>query len=206
MKIIRFIYYLIHYRVYKMGQHIVLIGPRCVGKTNTGVSLAEALNAEFIDADPLIETRAGKPINEIVECHGWQYFRQLETDLIKEITSNGAGRRIVFAPGGGAVAHEYNSLREQNIQYLRSFGKVILLMPSENLEESARIIYKRMMKDKKSSTQRPSLTGLPPQEEILNILIKRIPLYMRAQDCTIYTTGSSEIEVARKVIHELEKY
>jgi len=189
-----------------MKQHIAIIGPRCVGKTNTGLYLAKALNAEFIDADPLIEQREGKTIKQIVEEKGWKYFRKLESELISEVTSNSAGKNIVFAVGGGAVAHEYENLRVQNVKFLRQFGTVILLMPSESLEESARIIYKRMQADKKSATQRPSLTGLSQQEETINILKKRMPFYMKAKNLVIYAKGLNEKEVAQKIIYEFKFY
>ncbi len=187
-----------------MEHNIILIGPRCVGKTNTGISLAENLDAEFIDSDPVIERATGKSINEIVRDNGWHYFRRLETNLIKKVTSNSLNKKVVFAPGGGAVSHEYADLREQNINYLKSFGKVVLLMPSESLEESARIICERMLRDSRSVIQRPSLTGSAPQEEVLEVLTKRAPFYKKVQDYVIYTEGLNEKEVARKIVYTLE--
>jgi len=186
-----------------MEQNIVIIGPRCVGKTNTGIYLAKALNAEFIDSDPLIEKREGRTIKQIVEEKGWEHFRQLEAQLINEVTSNGAGKSIVFAPGGGAVAHQYEELRKQNVERLRAFGTVILLMPSKDLKESARIIRERMINDEKSSTQRPGLTGLYPHEEVLKTLNERISRYLQAKNHVIYTDGLDEKEVAEKIICDL---
>lgn len=185
-----------------MELHIVLTGPRCAGKTSTGVYLASALNAAFIDADPMIELAEGKTIEEFARENGWEYFRRIEAGLITKIVSAYENKRAVFAPGGGAVAHEYAELREQNIRNLRSFGKIILLMPSESLEESAGIIYERMKKDKKSAAQRPSLTDLPLEEEVLKTLKERLPFYMQAKDYVIYTKGLDEREVARKIIKD----
>jgi shikimate kinase len=186
-----------------MEIHLSLIGPRCVGKTNTGLYLAEAIGGVLINTDSLIETR-GKPIKQIVEESGWEYFRNLEADKISAVTSNGYRRNIVLALGGGAVAHEYDSLRELNVNNLRRFGPVILLMPSESLEESAHIISERMSRDVKSASQRPSLTNLAPEQEVLEILKKRMPFYMAAAHSVIYTNGDNEQKVAERIMHQLQ--
>ena len=80
--------------------NIVLIGYRCCGKTSAGRSIAESLGREFIDTDEMIIEKAGCSIDEIVSGHGWEYFRRLENDIIKSVSSM---ENMVIATGGGVV-------------------------------------------------------------------------------------------------------
>lgn len=64
---------------------ISLIGYRGTGKTTIGAKLAEDLHLGFIDADQLLQERAGRKISEIFATDGEPVFRQLEADLIHEL-------------------------------------------------------------------------------------------------------------------------
>ncbi|HUH67003.1 MAG TPA: shikimate kinase, partial [Syntrophales bacterium] len=66
--------------------HIVLIGYRGSGKSAVGKRLAERLRMPFYDTDDLVEKRAGRSIQAIVEERGWPYFRRIEHDVIREFT------------------------------------------------------------------------------------------------------------------------
>lgn len=55
------------------------------GKTTVGKALAKMLNYVFIDTDAEIEKRAGIKISEIFEKLGEAAFRQMESDIIKEL-------------------------------------------------------------------------------------------------------------------------
>ncbi len=184
--------------------NIVLIGPRCVGKTNTGENLARLLDIEFIDGDNLVESKYRTTIRDIVEKNGWEYFRSLENEAIRDVISK-YNSRIVFAPGAGAVAHEYSDIREENIRLLKKFGKIFLILPSNNLEENARIIYDRMNKDDKSATKRPNLTDLTLYEEICKNLNERDRFYKEAADKTICTHQMNELEVAEIIKNKISK-
>jgi shikimate kinase len=62
---------------------IMLIGYRATGKSTMGVRLAQTLGFSFIDTDQTIEQQEGQCIRDMVEQHGWDYFRQ-------------AGHKILF--------------------------------------------------------------------------------------------------------------
>ena len=96
--------------------NIVLIGYRCCGKTSAGKYIAEKLNRKFIDTDDLIKEKAESSIDDIVFRHGWQYFRELEKGVIKEVSSND---NLVIATGGGVVTER------ENVDNLKKNGLII---------------------------------------------------------------------------------
>ncbi|UCD85785.1 MAG: hypothetical protein JSU92_06210 [Deltaproteobacteria bacterium] len=185
------------------NSNISIIGPRCVGKTNTGIYLAELLGRNFVDADNLLETRAGMTIREITEKEGWEYFRELESKTLVHIINHFQSEKIVLAPGGGAVAHEYAHLREENLRRLRKFGDIVLLLPTENLEDNAKIITRRMNKDERTESQRPRFTDLPLYHDVLKMLNDRDGFYLQAADRIFYTKANDEKEVAEIIKKEL---
>ena len=98
-------------------QNIVLTGMPSSGKTTVGELLARDTEREFIDTDRVIEEKYGD-IKGIFETHGEEYFRTLETEVIKEVSKE-CGR--VIATGGGAV------LRQENVDALKSNGRIFFL-------------------------------------------------------------------------------
>ena len=98
--------------------NIVLIGYRCAGKSAVGSRLAARLKMKFVDTDHLIEERHGVLISDIVESYGWDYFRDMEKQIVEEISNQD---HLVIAPGGGAV------LEAENVKVLRSNGLMIWL-------------------------------------------------------------------------------
>lgn len=99
-------------------ENIVLTGMPGSGKSTVGQLLAKELSREFYDTDALIVERAGMPISEIFEQRGELAFRKMEQDVIAELSQKTG---CVIATGGGAV------LRAQNIQHLRSNGRIYFL-------------------------------------------------------------------------------
>ena len=66
--------------------NIAVYGFMGVGKTTIGRLLAKRLNYDFIDMDTEIEKREETTISEIFRVQGEPIFRQLESNLIKEIS------------------------------------------------------------------------------------------------------------------------
>jgi len=86
-------------------QNIVLIGMPGSGKSTIGKAIAQSLHREFVDADAIIESRAGMTIPEIFSKSGETLFRQLETRVLADI---GKESSLVIATGGGCVTQECN--------------------------------------------------------------------------------------------------
>jgi shikimate kinase len=153
--------------------NIVLIGYRGSGKSTVGRLLAARLGREFVSTDAEIVKRAQRTISEIVDQEGWDYFRDLESDVCREF----AGRdQLVIDTGGGAI------LRAQNVETLKKDGTVFWLTAS------VETIAKRIGGD----NQRPSLTGNKSfVDEIQDVLRERTPKYHAAADHIIATDDRS---------------
>jgi shikimate kinase len=75
------------------------------GKSTVGRALATQLDRHFIDLDEEIIKRAGKPIAEIIQQEGELSFRQLETECLRNVTTQDSA---VIALGGGAFMQVIN--------------------------------------------------------------------------------------------------
>jgi shikimate kinase len=67
--------------------NIVLIGYRGTGKSVVGELLARRLLMPYSGMDAAIVARAGMSIPEIVEKFGWQKFRDIESELSRELAN-----------------------------------------------------------------------------------------------------------------------
>lgn len=104
--------------IFKEKQNLVLVGMPSCGKTTFGKILSTELNKSFIDTDEEIIKRSGMPISEIFEKFGEKYFRDLESEVINDLS---AYQGMVIATGGGAI------LREENVNALKQNGKIIFI-------------------------------------------------------------------------------
>ncbi|MFP4285710.1 MAG: shikimate kinase AroL [Desulfovermiculus sp.] len=143
--------------------NIFFIGPRGSGKTTLARAVAQRLGLVCTDTDELVQELTGLSIAQIVQDQGWEAFRDLEHQVVRRICAQ-AGQ--VAATGGGVV------LREENRNLLRSSGKVFYLMAS------AEVLHQRLA-DQEDAAWRPSLSGLPADQEIAQTLVQREPLYFQ---------------------------
>jgi len=157
---------------------VVLIGFRGTGKSHAGRLLAERLGVPFLDLDREIEARAGRPVPEIFAAEGEEGFRRREQEAIAALPPG----PLVVAAGGGAA------LDTENVRHLRRGSRTVLLRASE-----AAIL------DRIRGSGRPSLTGLPLEEEVPALLsVRRVP-YLSAADLCVDTTSFSPQEVSEKI-------
>lgn len=170
--------------------NLVLIGYRAAGKTTVGRRLSVSLRKVFVDTDDLIEEHQGTHIGEIVKFHGWDYFRAIERKVISEISNHDD---LIIAPGGGAV------LEPENVKALRRNGFIIWL------KADVQVLLKRMAKDSRTATGRPSLTGKGALEEIKDVLAHREGLYERASEVQVDTSVLDVDGVVNNVISILEE-
>ncbi len=166
--------------------NIVLIGFRCTGKTSVGQALARKLEREFIDADDFLQAHESKSIACIFEIGGERLFRQLEREVIHELS---ARDDLVLAVGGGAV------LNQKNVRDLKRNGILVLL------ECDPETIYERMTTDHNTANQRPPLTDEKDlRTEIEALLEKRKPYYLKAADLVVDTRSLSVEQAAEEII------
>ena len=91
--------------------------PGC-GKSTIGKIMAKNTGKKFVDSDEQIIHLASKSIEEIFHDNGQNYFRQLETEILRKY---GKESGLVIATGGGCVT------REENYPLLHQNGKIVWL-------------------------------------------------------------------------------
>ncbi len=158
--------------------NIVLIGYRGTGKSSVGKLLAERSGRALVSTDAEVVRRAGQSIPEIVKQQGWDHFRDLESEVCRDL----AGKdQLIIDAGGGAI------LRQDNVDRLKARG--ILFWLTAGVPTISRRIG--------GDTQRPSLTGAKSFiEEIEEVLRERTPKYKAAADHRIATDGKTVVEIA----------
>lgn len=164
---------------------IALVGLPGSGKTTVGRMLARRLQLPFFDADARIEQRIGCSIRDFFAEQGEARFRDIEEDVIDELSALGDG---VLSTGGGAV------LREANRQRLRSRCKVVYLHAQP--EDLAR----RLRRD----TQRPLLQVDDPLKRLRELHAVRDPLYRETAHFVIETGRPSVATLVNMIVMQLE--
>lgn len=172
---------------YQKGQHLVLIGFMGSGKTSIGRSLSYKLKRAFYDTDKMIEDREGVTISDIFAAKGEKYFRELETDVLREIREDRIPR--IYSLGGGTPV----SLQNQPL--IKTIGTVVYLRlkPEE--------VWERL----KGDTTRPLLQCEDPLSKIKNLMKLRAPAYERCADIIIDNGSKDRDEVISEILGELEK-
>ncbi len=161
-------------------KNITLIGFMGTGKTTVGRIVAEHLKLEFLDTDSLIEERSGKKIADIFTQNGEPAFRQLEAQLVEELS---AYTGAVISTGGGLPTNPANlvSLKKHSLVFC------LWLTPEK--------IYDRV----KDQTHRPLLHDPDPLGKIRAMLAAREKFYKQA-DVLLNSDLRSAREVAQQVI------
>lgn len=124
---------------------------------------------DYLDTDELIEKTEEMSINDIFSKKGEDYFRNLETQVIKTLEDYD---NFVISTGGGMV------LRQENVKMLKEIGPLVLLWADPEA------VYQRL----KSGTDRPLLNVSDPRAEIKKILDYRTPIYDRVTDLKLDTS------------------
>ena len=98
-------------------ENIVLSGMPASGKSTVG-SLIKLDGFSFVDTDSEIEKKTGCSIKDLILEKGEEYFRDIETAVIKDLSSQTG---LIIATGGGAV------IRPENVRALKQNGKIYYL-------------------------------------------------------------------------------
>ncbi len=165
------------------GSNLYLVGMMGSGKSQTGPYLANNLGYSFIDIDEVIETLAKKSIATIFEEDGESIFRDLESQVLKEI---GVRHSLVVATGGGLVT------KSTNWGVLHQ-GLVIWIDPGREL------LLQRLQSDQ---TIRPLLKGPNFVETFDDLLKDRNPIYCQS-DLHVNVKDETPEEVALLILNHL---
>ena len=66
--------------------NLILAGFSGTGKSTVAQKIAFLLARDFIDTDNLISLRTGLEISQIFEEKGEEFFREIESQVIKEVS------------------------------------------------------------------------------------------------------------------------
>lgn len=165
-------------------QNIYLIGFMGVGKTTVSKRLKQLTGWDEIDTDAEIIRRQGQSISDIFAMEGEKYFRQLEKELVQELSQTSG--KIVSCGGGVA-------LQEDNVAAMQAGGTVIWLKAKPST------IYEHV----KNDHGRPILAGHMNVEYITELMSVREPWYEKAQTMSIDTDGKHSDQIAREIIEIL---
>ena len=150
-------------------QNIILIGMPSSGKSTIAAALGEKLGRPVYEADALIEEEAGMDIPAIFASHGEDYFRQLETQVLRKL---GAMSGAIISTGGGCVT------REENYEPLHQNGRMVwLLRDTDKLDKTGRPISLR--------------------SDLNELYARREPMYARFADLKADNNGSIEDTLAQ---------
>ncbi len=166
----------VYREIYSSKQNIVLIGMPRSGKSSTGKLIAEQLGKRFIDSDEEIYVNYGKYPHEIITESGENAFREIESEVIAEISLQ---QGCVIATGGGAI------LRGKNTDALRRNGIICFL--------------DRDLDSLTVSSDRPLSSS---REELIKRYNERYDIYCNSCDIRIECVDGKE-QNAQAVIKEI---
>lgn len=140
----------------------------------------------FVDSDHVIEERLGCPIREYFEREGEEAFRDLEQQVLNELTLERAPK--VLSTGGGAV------LRSANRTCLRERGRVVYLRshPDE--------LFRRLKHD----TTRPLLQVADPVAKLRELFAARDPLYRETAHFVLETGRPTVAALVNMIVMQLD--
>jgi shikimate kinase len=167
------------------GINVFLIGMMGAGKTTVGHLLAHQLGYSFADTDALIEKVASKTINEIFADSGEDGFRQLESQVLSELS---AYTHLTIATGGGIVKRRFNW------SYLHH-GLIVWL------DAPVDVLINRLQND----TTRPLLQEANPAQALQKLLDQRRSLYAEADLHIVVNAGETPEQLASRVIAEIPR-
>jgi shikimate kinase len=164
-------------------ENILLIGIMGCGKSTVGRELHQRLGYPLVDMDQEIERTAGKPITAIFADEGEERFREMETQVLRELAAHPDQRRII-STGGGVIGCE------ENRRLLRDLGYVVWL------DAPLAVILERTGKTR----HRPLLHTEDPAAKIRELMERRSPLYRETAHLKLDTAGLDSGEIATGIL------
>ncbi|MCM1264957.1 MAG: shikimate kinase [Candidatus Gastranaerophilales bacterium] len=167
-----------------MNTNIVLTGLMGAGKSTVGRKLVGSLdNYSFIDIDEEIVRREKMSISGIFKLKSEDYFRNLETEVIKEFAKK---NNYVISIGGGGFE------QEENREVLLENSKVFYLYAS------VQTLFERI----KNDNSRPLLKCENPLQKLSDLLETREKNYKKSH-FIIDTTDKMIDDITREILEKI---
>lgn len=159
-----------------------LIGFMGSGKSTIGEALSSQLDVSYIDTDTYIEHTAKRMIQDIFKEEGEVYFRELETNALKECNAG------IISTGGGVVE------KQENIDEMRKKGTIIYLD----------VAFSEICKRLEADETRPLWTK-NDLEEKETLFKRRESLYKQASDYIITCDDKDVNTICTEIISIVKK-
>lgn len=170
----------------KLDFNIFLIGFMGVGKSTVSKALQRMFAMDVVEMDEVIAKRNGMSISEIFELHGEEYFRNEETELLRESREK---KNMIVSCGGGVP------MRQVNVDEMKKSGKIVLLTANPET----------ILEHVKHSHDRPLLENNKNVDYIAELMEKRREAYEAAADIVIATDGKSVYDICEEIITKVNE-
>ena len=161
--------------------NIILGGFMGAGKSSTAQKIAFYSERKVLEMDELIEEREGMSIPEIFEQYGEAYFREVETQVCRDLSETSGA---VVSAGGGTL------LKKENVELLKKNGVIFVL------EASPDVILERLCN---APDERPLLKDHMNRGYISWLMKQRQDAYLAAADEVLdvsrMTPGAAAIKI-----------
>jgi shikimate kinase len=164
-----------------MSRNLALLGMMGAGKTTVARELGDRLGRRVVDTDDEIRRWTGRSIPELFADHGEAGFRDLERQVIEELSRF---HDLVIALGGGAV------LRDDNVASLLLTGVLV------ELRATPEVLIERLIGE---SDDRP-LLGSPEElaARVRAVHAERADRYAEVADLTVDAERTPDL-----IVHDI---
>ncbi len=163
---------------------ITFIGMPGAGKSCMGKIVSRKFKMKIIDGDKLIEKKFGKPLQDIIDENGLDYFERLEEETLLSINED----NVIISPGGSAVY--YDSV----MKHFKEKGIIVYLYISPNtLKERLGDFSKRGVVLKDGQT-------------LDDLFKEREPLLEKYADIKVSCDGKAYSRYQAELLEKLKKY
>jgi len=162
--------------------NVILIGMPGAGKSTVGVILAKRIGYDFVDTDLVIQARAAKSLQAVINEQGLEAFRKIEEEVLLELEVE----RTVIATGGSAV---YSRLAMTRLK--KDGIAVFINTPLQILQSRIADMSSRGM-------------VISPGKSFADLFVERNPLYHQYADFVIDDQGKTVEMTAEEIAQSLE--
>lgn len=159
-------------------KNIILVGMPACGKSITGVVLAKTVRKNFVDTDLLIQEHENRPLQEIINESGLEYFKEVEEHVLLQLDAD----NTVVSTGGSAVYYK------NAMEHLKKHGIIVYL------KVSLKTVEKRLNNIKTRGV------AMSKADTIEQLYERRIPLYEKYANVVIEADDLEVEQTVEKII------
>lgn len=179
-------------------RHVFLVGLSGSGKSTVGRIVARCLGRPLLDIDALIEDAYGARIPTIINRHGEEYFRVLESDILARAVRQETS--AIIATGGGII------IRPENRALMAELGvRVFLQIEPQMALERLHDQHARAIALGLTPELRPLISGPDPLARLQALHTLR-EVWYKESELTCATPGKSAEQVAQEIIVMLTNF